>query len=155
MKRLVLLMGILVMTMGLAKAQDVKETENGPKIEFDKMVHDYGEVQYNANEGYVECEFRFTNTGDEPLYILQQPRSTCGCTVPSWPKEGVNPGESEVIKVKYRSTKVGNINKDISVVSNASNTPNITLHITGKVLPQAQESFPENNMGVGAPVNNN
>ena len=53
MKKLVLLIGILVMTMGFAKAQDVKATGNGPEIEFEKLVHDYGDVPYNGNG---ECE---------------------------------------------------------------------------------------------------
>ena len=101
MKKLVFLFGILVMMAGVAMAQDdVKVSENGPEIEFEKLVHDYGEVEYNGNG---ECEFRFTNTGNEPL-ILQKPKSSCGCTVPSWPKEPILPGESEVIKVTYKTT---------------------------------------------------
>ena len=50
--------------------QEVK-TENGPEIEFEKLVHDYGDVPYNGNG---ECEFRFTNTGNEPL-LIQKPKS--------------------------------------------------------------------------------
>lgn len=154
MKKLVLLIGVLVMTLGLAKAQDVTVSENGPEIEFEKLTHDYGEVPYNASDGYVECEFRFTNTGNEPL-ILQKPHSTCGCTVPSWPKEPILPGESDVIKVTYRSTKVGKINKSITVTSNAKKNSTVILRIAGTVLNQVTETLPEKEMGVGSPINNN
>ena len=152
MKKLLLLIGILVMTMGLAKAQDVTTSDNanGPEIEFEKLVHDYGEVPYNGNG---ECEFRFTNTGNEPL-ILQKPRSSCGCTVPTWPKEPILPGESDVIKVTYRTTKVGQINKSITVTSNALKNGTVILRITGKVLEQVNETFPEKDTE-GLPLNNN
>jgi hypothetical protein len=152
MKKLVLLIGILVMTVGLAKAQDVKVSDNGngPEIEFEKLIHDYGEVPYGGNG---ECEFRFTNTGNEPL-ILQKPKSSCGCTVPTWPKEPILPGESEVIKVTYKTTKVGQINKTITVTSNALVNSTVVLRIKGKVLEQVTENMPEKETGTGSPVNN-
>ena len=150
MKKLVLLIGVLVMMAGVAMAQDEKVSENGPEIEFEKLVHDYGEVPYNGNG---ECEFRFTNTGNEPL-ILQKPKSSCGCTVPTWPKEPILPGDSEVIKVTYKTTKVGTINKSITVTSNAKNNATVVLRIKGTVLPQPTEMMPEKEME-GSPVNNN
>ena len=151
MKKLVFLIGVLVMMAGVAMAQEEKVSENGPEIEFEKLVHDYGEVQYNGNG---ECEFRFTNTGNEPL-ILQKPKSSCGCTVPTWPKEPILPGESEVIKVTYKTTKVGTINKSITVTSNAKTNATVVLRIKGTVLPQPTETLPEKDFGEGSPVNNN
>ena len=149
MKKLALLIGILVMMAGVAMAQEEKVSENGPEIEFEKLIHDYGEVPYNGNG---ECEFRFTNTGNEPL-ILQKPKSSCGCTVPTWPKEPILPGESEVIKVTYKTTKVGAINKTITVTSNAKTNATVVLRIKGTVLPQPAEMVPEKEME-GSPVNN-
>lgn len=151
MKKLVFLIGVLVMMAGVAMAQEEKVSENGPEIEFEKLVHDYGEVQYNGNG---ECEFRFTNTGNEPL-ILQKPKSSCGCTVPTWPKEPILPGESNVIKVTYKTTKVGAINKSITVTSNAKTNATVVLRIKGTVLPQPTETLPEKDFGEGSPVNNN
>ena len=51
---------------------------NAPIIKFDKMEHDYGTIEQNADGN---CEFKFTNEGKEPL-ILSNVRSSCGCTVP-------------------------------------------------------------------------
>ena len=151
MKRLVLLVGLLALVAGFAKAQDVKATANGPEIEFEKLVHDYGDVPYNGNG---ECEFKFTNTGNEPL-IIQKPKSSCGCTIPSWPKEPILPGESDVIKVTYRTNRVGAINKSVTVTSNAKTNGTVVLRIKGRVLEQPTENSFEKETGTGSPVNKN
>ena len=148
MKKVIYLLGIMLLFAGVAKAQDTK-VQNGPEIEFEKIVHDYGDVPYNGNG---ECEFRFTNTGNEPL-LVQKPKSSCGCTIPSWPKEPILPGESEVIKVTYRTNRVGNINKTVTVTSNAISNPTVVLRITGRVLEQPTEAMPEKKDDAGSPVN--
>ena len=149
MKKVIYLLGIMLLMVGAAKAQDAK-TPNGPEIEFEKVVHDYGDVPYN---GDGKCEFRFTNTGNEPL-LVQKPKSSCGCTIPSWPQEPILPGESDVIKVTYRTDRAGNINKTVTVTSNAVNTPTVVLRIKGRVLEPAAEVMPEkkNDFGSGSPV---
>ena len=150
MKKVIYLLGIMLLMAGVAKAQDKETVQMGPEIEFEKVVHDYGDVPYNGNG---ECEFRFTNTGTEPL-LIQKPKSSCGCTIPSWPNEPILPGESEVIKVTYRTNRAGNINKTVTVTSNAVKNSTVVLRIKGRVLEQPTEVLPENNNGAGAPVNN-
>jgi len=152
MKKVIYLLGIMLLMAGAAKAQDGK-VQMGAEIEFEKVVHDYGDVPYNGNG---ECEFRFTNTGTEPL-LVQKPKSSCGCTIPSWPKEPILPGESDVIKVTYRTNRPGNINKTVTVTSNAVNNSTVVLRIKGRVLDQPTEALPEktNDFGNGSPVNNN
>lgn len=122
---------------------------NAPEISFDKTQHDYGKILQN---GDGNCEFKFTNTGKEPL-ILSNVRSSCGCTVPQWPKQPVLPGESESIKVKYDTKRVGVINKTVTVNSNAK-TPNVTLKIVGNVVAQSDQPVPQKNVDEsGAPLN--
>ena len=101
----------------------VKET-----IVFAKTVHDYGTIIQGADGN---CEFKFTNKGKEPL-VLSNVTSSCGCTVPQWPKEPIAPGKSGSIKVKYDTNRIGMINKTITVNSNAIN-PNVILTIKGTV----------------------
>ena len=151
MKKVIYLLGIMLLMAGVAKAQDKKATM-GPEIEFEKLVHDYGDVPFNGNG---ECEFRFTNTGTEPL-LVQKPKSSCGCTIPSWPNEPILPGESDVIKVTYRTNRAGNINKTVTVTSNAVKNSTVVLRIKGRVLDQPTEALPEKNSGFsnGSPVNN-
>ena len=152
MKKVIYLLGITLLMAGAAKAQEEK-VQMGAEIKFEKVVHDYGDVPYNGNG---ECEFRFTNTGTEPL-IIQKPKSSCGCTIPSWPQEPILPGESEIIKVTYRTNRPGNINKTVTVTSNAVNNSTVVLRIKGRVLDQPTEALPEkkSNFGSGSPVNNN
>ena len=120
---------------------------NAPVITFDKMVHDYGDMPQN---GDGKCEFKFTNNGKEPL-ILSNVRSSCGCTIPQWPRQPILPGESETIKVKYDTKRIGIINKTITVYSNASESP-VTLRIKGKVLATGESVMPEK-QDAGSPVN--
>ena len=150
MKKLIYLLGIMFLMVGVAKAQDSKAAI-GPEIKFDKVEHDYGNVPYN---GDGTCEFRFTNTGNEPL-LIQKPKSSCGCTIPSWPNEPILPGESDVIKVTYKTNRVGNINKTVTVTSNAIKNSTVVLRIKGRVLEQASEALPEkkNDFNNGSPVN--
>ena len=151
MKKMIYLLGIMLLMAGAAKAQDEK-VKMGAEIKFEKVVHDYGDVPFNGNG---ECEFRFTNTGTEPLLVLK-PKSSCGCTIPSWPQEPILPGESEVIKVTYRTSRCGSFNKTVTVTSNAIKNSTVVLRIKGRVLDQTTEILPEktNNIGNGSPVSN-
>ena len=112
------------------KQDSVTVNKNAPEIVFESEVIDYGTIEHNANG---EREFKFKNTGKEPL-IISNARGSCGCTVPTWPKEPIMPGESNVIKVKYSTDRVGHFSKTVTLSSNAK-TPTKTLTIQGNVLP--------------------
>jgi len=109
-------------------------------IKFDKLVHDFGELTAGDR---AEVDFKFTNTGDAPL-VLSNVRSTCGCTVPTWPHEPILPGKSASIMVKYDSNRIGQINKQITVESNATNGP-LYLKITGNIKKKPEEVMPFQN----------
>jgi hypothetical protein len=153
MKKVFLIAALFTVSVTYLFAQaqqpiQVQDNPNAPEITFEKTVHDYGTVAYG---GDGVCSFKFTNTGKEPL-ILQQPQSSCGCTVPSWPKEPILPGESNEIKVTYNTKKVGPINKTVTVKSNAKNN-NVVLRITGKVEPDQTQQVPEKPTSEATPVN--
>ena len=120
-----------------------------PELIFDMDAHDFGTMQKGAP---CEYEFKFKNSGKEPL-IIQNAQASCGCTVPSFPKEPVMPGQGGVIKVKYDSNRIGAFTKTVTVTSNAKNSPKI-ITIKGKVdAPPQEEQFPGNNGTNGAPTN--
>ncbi len=125
------------------------ENPNAPVINFDKVIHDYGTIKQNSDGG---CEFVFTNDGKEPL-ILSRPKSSCGCTVPTWPKQPILPGKSESIKVTYTTNRVGPFHKTVTIYCNASNSP-VKLQIKGKVVKTPVEVMPEKETNTGAtPIN--
>ena len=155
MKRLIFLSITILFASVLVNAQAVNENDrsaenpNAPYMKFDKTVHDYGTIYQNSNG---TCEFVFKNTGKEPL-ILSRPKSSCGCTVPTWPKQPILPGKTDVIKVTYATKRVGPINKTVTIYSNASNSP-IIIRIKGKVVKQPTEIMPEKDTQDGAtPIN--
>lgn len=122
-----------------AQDETLAPTGNEPEITFEKLEHNYGNILKGENG---VCEFKFTNTGKSDL-VLTNVRSSCGCTVPSWPKEAVAPGESNIIKVKYNTNRIGVISKTITVESNAINN-RVVLRIKGNVADIPQETVPEN-----------
>ena len=90
----------------------------GPALEVKEDYFDFGDIKQGA---VVEHVFKFTNTGDSIL-VIQKVYSTCGCTIPSYPKEGIAPGQSGEITVKFNSEgKMGLNNKIITILSNAKN----------------------------------
>jgi len=133
-------------TMG-ANNVTAQEVTNGAQIEFEKEVHDYGTIENGANG---ECTFEFTNTGNAPL-IISNAKGSCGCTVPSWPKEPLAPGATAVITVKYDTKRPGAINKSVTITSNAVDTPTKVIRIKGNVKPKPQSGAPVNTSG--APAN--
>jgi hypothetical protein len=114
------------------------DNPNAPEISFDNTVHDYGTMVQGADGA---CEFKFKNTGKEPL-ILSKPISSCGCTVPTWPQEPILPGKSDVIKVTYNTNNIGPINKTVTVYSNAK-TNRVVLSIKGQVVAKPTSTVPE------------
>jgi len=93
----------------------VKKTTD---ISFEKTVHDFGDI----NEGdIVETTFKYTNTGDAPLYVTKI-KASCGCTIPSnWSKEAIQPGDSSSFLVKFNSkNKPNRQSKRISILCNST-----------------------------------
>ena len=110
-----------------------KSTVNGAGIAFESETIDYGTIAHNADG---KREFLFTNNGNKPL-IITNTTGSCGCTVPTSPKEPIAPGATGVIGVKYATDRVGPFTKTVTVTSNAEGAPTKVLTIKGTVLPDA------------------
>lgn len=151
MKKVLVTLGISTLMTFAVLAQNANpqpvENPNAPVITFEKTTHDYGTV---TKGGDGTCEFKFKNNGIEPL-ILSNVSSSCGCTVPEWPREPILKGKSAAVKVKYDTNRVGPINKTITVMSNAK-VASIQLKIIGNVVEASNGAqMPQNNQGA-APV---
>lgn len=112
---------------------------NGPKMTFDVMEHNFGTIKQGEVTTY---EFKFKNTGKEPL-VISNAVGSCGCTVPEWPKDPIAPGKTGVIKVTFNSTgKMGQIDKTVTLTSNDRDGM-IVLHMKGVVeMPAATTTTP-------------
>ena len=131
MKKL-LMMAFCLLTVSMAQAQTQKQkvstsevkvtgvtkAENYAEIKFDTLRHNFG--KFSKNDPIVKCSFKFKNTGTAPL-VIHQAFASCGCTVPTFTKEPIKPGESGVIDVTYNGTDKfpGHFQKTVTVRSNA------------------------------------
>lgn len=130
---LIILSAMLFTTIAFAQIPGAQNTGGtGPVIKFPETSHDFG----NINEGsYAKYSFKFYNTGDKPL-VLKSVNPSCGCTVPTWPKQPIMPGDSSSIGVIFNTRGFGgnNFHKSITVSTNMDKDGVIVLFIKGHVL---------------------
>ncbi|MFZ9943525.1 MAG: DUF1573 domain-containing protein [Bacteroidia bacterium] len=141
---------VLTATFGaFAQADQQKADPDAPEIVFEKDVHDFGTIEYGGDGNY---EFKFSNTGKKPL-IITNARGSCGCTVPTWPKEAINKGQSGSIKVTYDTKRPGPFTKTVTISSNSS-TPDKVITIKGTVTQPEQnaDQTPLKKENTAAPV---
>lgn len=133
----------LCLTLGLtysfAQAEKAGETieqatQPGPEMSFESTEVDYGTIVQDSDPFRY---FKFTNTGDEPL-VIKHAKGSCGCTVPTYPKEPILPGEDAEIKVRYDTKRVGPFTKTVTLTTNSAVEKHI-LRIKGKVEKKAAE----------------
>ena len=135
----VLLAAALMIGVCSVQAQDKvvvpvqEEKTGGAQMKFETSVVDYGTIEHNADGAR---KFVFTNTGDAPL-IISNARGSCGCTVPTWPKEPIAPGATAEIGVKYATNRIGKFTKTITLTTNTTQKLK-TLTIKGEVLKPAE-----------------
>jgi hypothetical protein len=126
MKKLLILLLSLSFGIGTLSAQ------SGPKFKFVEETHDFGVLQRGPVAMY---SFEFTNTGDQPLIVMNVTPS-CGCTNVEWPKTPVLPGQKGKIQLGLKTEEQhGIFNKEVYIQSNAVNNPHgdkrYTLYIKG------------------------
>ena len=103
-----------------------------PIIEFDYDSYDFGEIQQGK---FIDIEYNLMNTGNAPL-LIRSAKGSCGCTVPDWPKDPINAGNSAKIKVRFNSEgKKGYQNKKITLITNALPSTRV-LTIKGNIIVQ-------------------
>lgn len=151
MKKLVFTLGLMIAVAGIVAAQDVQKAAekaekkemsdasmSGPKMTFETMVMDYGEIAKGSDP---LRKFQFTNDGTEPL-VIKSAKGSCGCTVPEYPKEPILPGETGVIDVRYDTQRIGQFTKTVTLTTNIDEQK-IVLTIKGKVNQELpEESVP-------------
>jgi hypothetical protein len=151
MKKIITL-SIALLAFAFSNAQETSKTTKtikkattktaSAKVDGAGMVYvtetiDYGTIAQNADGNR---KFEFTNNGSKPL-IITNATGSCGCTVPTFPKEPILPGAKGVIGVKYATDRVGAFTKTVTITSNAEGNPSKVLTIKGNVLAaDAQKS---------------
>ena len=111
MKRIILALTMLVAITATASDQ--------AEIKFEKLVHDFG--TFEESNPVQKATFTFTNVGNKPL-IINQAIASCGCTVPTYTKKPIAPGQKGQISVTYNGKGMfpGHFKKSITVRTNGS-----------------------------------
>lgn len=123
MKKLIAIAIFVFAGFATAQAQKIA------KMEFKSETIDYGEIKKGSDGLRV---FEVKNIGDAPL-VIEDVKSSCGCTVPKKPETPIMPGETGKIEVKYDTNRPGPIRKTVTVYSN-SDEPVKALKIKGTVI---------------------
>lgn len=128
---------LFIMLLGLACSSDSEDQakKKGQEIWFEENLHDYGEMLQDSDGSW---SFVFKNVGKETI-VINRVRSTCGCTVPEWPREPIEPGSAGQITVIYNTATTGTFLKSVYVYSTAANSP-VKLQIKGKVVPAVEQT---------------
>ena len=149
---LALIVGFTVVNAQDVKIADVIQAEKAVNatIDFESKVVDYGTIEHNADGAR---KFVFTNNGTEPL-VIKSAKGSCGCTVPTWPKEPIAAGATAEIGVKYATTRVGKFTKTITLTTNASKKP-VILTIKGEVNPAPKDNAVPEKKTEGSPLEKN
>lgn len=124
-------LGALSDSLKQVKEQQTRDEamKNTTTVQLIDSAFDFGTI---AQGEKVEYNYRFKNTGTNPLIIFKA-EATCGCTIPEKPEKPLMPGETGVIKVVFNSAgKKDHQSKDITVTANT--TPEFpVLKLTGTV----------------------
>ncbi len=134
MKKILLALA-LIGTFAGVQAQDSKtspdqlDNKNAPELKLEVEEYNFGTIKQGEK---VTFDFKFVNAGKEPL-IITAANGTCGCTVPSFPKEPIAKNGKGVIHVEFNSTgKMGMQDKTVTLTSNSKGGQKI-LHLKGNV----------------------
>ncbi len=119
MKKMILSTWMLILGVTVSAAARNTADEEA-EITFETTTHDFG--TFSETSPKVTCTFSFKNTGDAPL-VIHQAIASCGCTVPQYPKQPIQPGESGEITVTYNGAgKIpGHFKKSITIRTNGKN----------------------------------
>ena len=130
MKKLIILCGVVFLFVAVTAFQ----TDNKAEFKFEKETYDFGKIPQGKP---VSVDFKFTNTGTEPL-IITNVESVCGCTVPKYTKTPVLKGQTGTITVTYNAAEVAPFSKGLTIRSNAL-TPVKVIYIKGEVITASAE----------------
>ena len=108
------------------------EKASKAKMSFETDRIDYGSIKKGAEP---LRQFKFKNTGTEPL-VIKAAQGSCGCTVPTYPKEPIMPGASASIDVRYDTQRPGQFTKTVTLTTNAEGQESKVLTISGTVAAE-------------------
>ena len=128
----------LATTISFAQVQSTApatEAADGPAMELSSTTVDFGTIEQDSDPFRM---ITFTNTGNEPL-IIKNAKGSCGCTVPTYEKAPILPGETSEIKIRYATNRLGKINKTVTLYTNVGKDVKRVLKVVGMVNKKVKQ----------------
>ena len=97
-----------------AAAERDAEVGKYPVMSFEETTFDFGTIEQGTPQ---EHRFKFTNTGESDLVIVDA-KSSCGCTVPEYPKTPIAPGAEGELLVKFNGSGKNQVSKTVTITAN-------------------------------------
>lgn len=117
-------------TSGASAPLQVDANETGPRIAFEKVAHDFGEVVANTT---TTSEFLFGNYGDRSLRIMRI-EECCGFAA-TLSKMQYEPGETGTLRAQYHAgPQPATMRRQLVVHTNDPTQPAITLNVMAQVV---------------------
>lgn len=115
-------------------------TGKAATLVFEHTTADLGQI--SEDDAPMAVEFPFRNTGKDPV-VITRVRTTCGCTVPEYPREPIRPGADGVIRITYHPKgHPGTLDRSVRIcTSSTAGEAETQLRLTGKVSP-TQNPYP-------------
>jgi hypothetical protein len=106
-----------------------------PELAVEQGTFNFGTIPQGKT---VHHSFVIRNTGDALLQIKEL-NASCGCTAAKPSSSLVAPGRSAEIKVSFDSSNFsGNVQKSVTMTSNAGKTPSYTFKFQGNIVEPLQ-----------------
>lgn len=120
MKNIVIVIFVIVLSsvISIVIKRNI-EKKYVPKVSFLQLEHDF-DTLYTQEE--AEIFFVYENLGNKDLKI-NNVKSSCGCTIPSWNVLPIAPYEKDSFKVTYNIENKGYFIKEVMVYSNSITSP--------------------------------
>lgn len=121
------------------KDNAVVKLENDPvghkttisSMRFEEVAYDFGTIK---DRDTVQHQFKFTNTGPDSLLIVEV-SSSCGCTIPEWPRESIPKDGEGVINVIFTKSDDPGEHSRLVIIKANTDPEYTTLKIKANVLP--------------------
>lgn len=111
------------------------EPGSAPAMVFNEEKHDFGKITQGEKVSY---SFIFKNTGGSDL-VISSAQGSCGCTVPTYPKDPVKPGQEAKIDVVFNSEgKSGLVEKTVTLVTNCNPSTKVLTISSTIIVPEEE-----------------
>ena len=117
---------------GAASSESLPDPATFTKVQWIDSVKDFGTINMGDS---IQISFTCRNIGEKPLFLTQV-NPSCGCTVASYTKEAILPGQTGFVTGTFNSNRShpGEVRKTIFVTTNTQDGVNHTLTFTGKIV---------------------